>query len=138
MPTAALNTYSMANRLDPYYEANQANVIDVNLGASLTLAKGTILGELTATPGTFIAYASGNVDGSQTPKGILQYAVTTDGSGNITIANEVGITEKCAPMYISGIFKTTELTGLDANAVTKLGGNLVTGTVADGLFQFGF
>lgn len=137
MPTSAQNTFSFADRLDPYYEANEAPTINVNLGNSLTLAKGTVLGELTATPGTFIAYASGNSDGSQTPKGILQYAVTTDGSGNITIANEQGLTQKAAPMYIGGIFRTTELTGLDANAVTKLGGNLITGTVADGLLQFG-
>jgi hypothetical protein len=92
---------------------------------------------LTATPGQFKAYASGNADGSQIPKGILQYACTTDGSGNITIANEQGLTQKAVPMYIGGIFKTTELTGLDANAVSVLNGNIVTGVLADGLFQFG-
>lgn len=137
MPATAAFTYSMANRLDPYYEANEAPVVNVNLGASLTLAKGTVLGELTATPGTFIAYASGASDGSQVPKGILQYAVTTDGSGNITIANEQGLTQKACPMYIGGIFNIADLTGLDANAVTKLGGNIVMGIISAGLFQFG-
>lgn len=137
MPASATFIYSMANRLDPYYEGNEAPVINVNLGASLTLAKGTVLGELTATPGTFIAYASGNADGSQIPKGILQYAVVTDGAGLATIANEQGLQQKAVPMYIGGIFKTTDLTGLDANAITKLGGNLVTGVLADGIFQWG-
>jgi hypothetical protein len=138
MPTTAQNTFSMANRLDPYYEGNEAPVVNINLGNSLTLAKGTVMGELTATPGTFIAYASGNADGSQIPKGILQYAVTTDGSGNATIANEQGLTQKAVPMYIGGIFNIADLTGLDANAVTKLGGNIVMGIISAGLFQFGF
>lgn len=138
MPATAAFTYSMADRLDPYYEGNEAPVINVNFVATQTLAKGTVLGEITATPGSFKAYASGNGDGSQIPKGILQYACTVDGTGLVTIANEQGLTQKAAPMYIGGIFRTTDLTGLDANAIAVLNGNLVTGVLADGLFQFGF
>lgn len=137
MPTTAAFTYTMADRLDPYYEGNEAPVINVNLVATQTLAKGTVMGEITATPGSFKAYASGNGDGSQVPKGILQYACTVDGSGNVTIANEQGLTQKAVPMYIGGIFNIAELTGLDANAVSVLNGNIVMGIISAGLFQFG-
>src|SRR5437660_782881 len=122
MPTAAISTWTPSNRLEPYVEPDQAPLINVALGNSLTLAKGTILGEVTATPGVYRAYAAGNVDGSQKAAVILSYTVTTDGSGNITIEGEWGATRKAAPVYIGGYFATADLTGLDANAVTVMGG----------------
>jgi hypothetical protein len=88
--------------------------------------------------GTFGAYASGNSDGTQNPKGILQYACTVDASGNITVATEVpGFTEKCVPMYRSGTFRCEELVGLDATAVTRLVGLVTMGNTSAGLFSFG-
>lgn len=138
MPATAQDTYAIAtNRLDPVLKAEEAILININIVPSQMLARGTVMGELTATPGTFKPYASGNVDGSQIPKGVLQYALTTDGGGNITIANEFGIAQKAAPMYVSGIFKTTDLAGLDANAVAVLQGRYVTGVLADGILAFG-
>jgi hypothetical protein len=146
MPTAATTTYS-GNRLVPVYNAEDALRQPVKLPASVVYAKGTVLGELTATPGTFKAYTSGASDGSQIPKSILEYACATDASGNITLGGaatggQFGETRLVVPAYFTGAFKTAELvqTGagaIDANAVTVLGAHLVSGTLADGVIQIG-
>jgi hypothetical protein len=121
-----------------------ARRLPVGLVASTTYAAGTVLGEVTATPGTMGPYAEGNTDGTQIPKGILREPCVTDASGNITEGgqsggNEWGTTEKAATMYISGYFFVNELTGLDSNAVGILGflvsgsvGAAVTGTAQAG------
>lgn len=136
MPTTASMTFSAA-RLDPYMDPEDAPMIDVGIAASLTLAKGTILGEVTATPGKYKAYASGNSDGSQVPKVILAYAVTTDASGNITVDGEFGQTRKTVSAYIAGTFLVSDLTGLDANAMTVMKGRQLIGDVTAGLVRFG-
>jgi hypothetical protein len=136
MPTTAQQQYSGVGRLDPVYAPELAKQQEVNIVASVTLAKGTVLGELTATPGTFKAYASGNGDGSQVAKAILVYSVTTDASGNITMVGEFGQTSKGCPVYISGFFKTADLTGLDAAGLTNLGGSLKSGTLSSGIVGF--
>lgn len=135
MPTTATTTWSASNRLDAIFEADDVHVLNVQLTASTTYAKGTVLGEITATPGVYKAYASGAGDGSQTPKGLLQYGCTTDASGNITLIGEQGATQKHAPMIMpgGGIFKTSELVGMDANAVTKLGATLAQGDLTSGI-----
>ncbi len=135
MPTAAAITYDPSVRLDPIYGAGEEMEINVKL-ADGTYAKGTVLGEVTATPGTYKAYANGNSDGSELAKGLLRYGCTV-ASGVITIANEQGVTQVAAPMFTRGIFKTTDLTGLDAAGLADLSGNLVSGTIADGIIQFG-
>jgi hypothetical protein len=140
MPTAATNTYSGAVLL-PMYDEPESALIPVKLAASTVFAKGTVLGEVTATPGLYKAYASGSSDGSEVPKGILQYDCATDASSNVTFGGAAtggpfGETAKVAPMYYTGAFKTSELTGFDANAATKLGGHLINGSVADGVYAF--
>jgi hypothetical protein len=137
MPTTPIATFG-AGRLDPYRNPEEAKVRNVNLKPSTTYAAGTVLGEITATPGTYGPYASGNVDGTQNPIGVLQYAGITDASGNFTRgtsitagASEWGQTDRYGQMYYMGEFRTEDLTGLDANAVTKLG-RLVQGTVTNG------
>jgi hypothetical protein len=138
MPTAALNTFSNA-ALQPVYDAGGAKQQHVNLPASVTYARGTVLGEVTATPGLFKAYLTGSVDGSQVPKAILTYDCATDAGGNITVGGgNLGQTFKSAPAYFAGTFKTSELTGLDAAALTgKPAWNLVSGTVTDGILRIG-
>lgn len=137
MPTSATNRFIAASgKLQPYMDPENAREIEISLGNSLTLAAGTVLGEVTATPGVFKAYATGNADGSQTAKVILSYAVTTDASGNITIANEFGVTRKSCPAYYCGTFATGDLVGLDAGAVTTLG-HLVIGTTSSGVLRIG-
>lgn len=90
-------------------------------------------------PGVYKAYATGNTDGSQVPKGILEYDCACDASGNITLGTvaqggQWGQTQKAVPMFIKGTFYTTELIGLDANAVTVLG-HLNEGSLANGVFR---
>lgn len=136
MPTTAQHTFSAANRLDPEFQTKET-ILHVALAVSTTYARGTVLGEVTATPGLYKPYATGNVDGSQTPKGLLKYGCSTDASGNITILGEWGTTHKTAPMIApgSGIYKTSLLVGMDAGAVTKLGASLVQGDLTSGLLK---
>jgi Bacteriophage lambda head decoration protein D len=135
MPTTPVSTFGYG-RVDPFREAEDADVRLVNLKASTTFAAGTIVGEITATPGTYGAYASTNTDGSQNPIGVLQYACATDASGNITFgsvagSSEWGLVSKAAPIYMNGYFRCEDLVGLDANAVTKMG-RLIQGTTTSG------
>jgi hypothetical protein len=140
MPTSAAKTFTGLS-LVPVYPEPPSPRQPVSLVASVTLARGTVLGELTATPGRFKAYASGNADGSEVPKCILEYDVVVDASNNISIAGsggtgEFGETFKSVPAFFGGAFKTSELTGFDANANTKLGGHLASGTNTDGVYVF--
>ena len=146
MPSTAQNTYSN-NYLVPMYEPERALVQHVNLPASVTYAKGTVLGEVTATPGLFKAYASGSSDGSEVPKAILQYDCATDSSSNITIGAAAGgaafgVTSKSAPAYFAGLFKTAELVqsgagAIDANALSAANWHLISGSVTDGVLNIG-
>lgn len=135
MPTTASATFGYG-RVDPFRRADEAVVRNVNLKASTVFAAGTLVGEITASPGVYGPYATGNVDGTQNPVGVLQYACATDASGNITFGSiagtsEWGLTSKGAPIYVSGIFRTEDLVGLDAGAVTKLG-RIIQGTTTTG------
>lgn len=140
MPTNPVDSWGM-QRLDPFMEPTEASELPVNLIASTTFAAGTLLGELTATPGTFKAYASGNSDGSQVPKLVLRHACVTDSTGNITYGggpagvNQDGIlpASKNTSAFMSGIFKTTDIPNLDAGAVTALGARIVSGNLANGI-----
>jgi hypothetical protein len=88
------------------------------------------------TAQTMKAYASGSSDGSQVPTGILEHACTTDAQGFVITSSATGQGKPFASMYVKGTFATADLTGLDANAVTKLGGHLIYGTVTAGAFAF--
>lgn len=144
MPTTATHTWT-GQKLEPYMVRGPGDPPEmaVAITPSVHLAKGTVLGIITAT-GLYKAYATGNVDGSQTARGILAFDVDVDASGNITyttttgqVGGELGQTYKSVPMYIGGCFRTEDLVGLDAGAVTNLGGNLIFGTVTVGAVQFG-
>lgn len=136
MPTAPIATFGNA-RVDPLKGPHRAGLEVINLKVSTTFAAGTLVGEITASPGTYGPYATANVDGTQNPTHILQYACVTDASGNITLGSgpagtsEWGQTGKGAPAYAYGEFATQDLVGLDAGAVTKLG-RLVQGTISNG------
>jgi hypothetical protein len=141
MPTNPTDSWGMG-RLDPYMEPDEAGELPINLIASTTFAAGTLLGELTSTPGTFKAYASGNVDGSQSPKLVLRHACVTDAAGFITYGSSITagqgqdgatIPSKVTDAFYCGIFKTTDIVGLDAGAVTALGARIISGTLANGI-----
>ena len=129
------DTYT-ATGLQPYADPCCAKTEAVAFGASLTIAQGTICGQKTSD-GKFKAYDADNSDGSETARVIAQYDFTTDSDGKVTIANEKGLKHHTAPVYIAGTFATSELTGLDDDAVAQLGGSLISGDVDDGVLRFG-
>lgn len=148
MPTTPILTFSGTARLDPFMDAEDAIMIDVALvaasaaGITRTYPQGTILGEVTATPGTYGAYASGNSDGTQNPAVILVYEVTVDHSGNLwfgtSATGEFGQQMLAAPAYQSGTFRIQDLTGLDAHAVSAWPAHIVEGAVGGtGIVRFG-
>jgi|SRR5947209_14037994 len=122
MPTTNTLTFSLAT-VEPVANAEDtmSSMQDYPVKASVTLAAGTVVGKVTAT-GRIAAYASGNADGSQLPIGILRRGAATDASGNITNYDEWGGTGLVIGVYRQGDFLIADLTGLDDNAVTKLGG----------------
>lgn len=84
-------------------------------------------------PYTNRAYKAPNGPGSQTAVGLNIYPCQTDAGGNIAysttqLVGEWGQTAMAAPMYVSGTFDVTLLTGLDAKAASDLG-RLRWGTV---------
>jgi len=130
--TNRFGNYGLVPVLDHNMKAEE---LTVPLGNSLTLAKGTVMGQITAT-GKFIAYASGAVDGSQVPKGLLAFDCVVDGSGNVTIGGgDQGVTYPSAPIFTSGDFNCADLTGLDANAVTAGNWTLPVGSVSTGVVR---
>lgn len=140
MPTTPVDSWGM-KRVDPFMEPTEASELPVNLIASTTFAAGTLLGELTATPGTYKAYASGNSDGSQLPKCVLRHACVTDSAGFITYgdgpagSNQDGIgpASKATDAFFAVILKTTDIPNLDAGAVTALGARIISGNLANGI-----
>jgi hypothetical protein len=105
-------------------------------GGAGTAAVATATAGVAGTPGLYNAYASGNSDGSQVPKGILRYPCVTDAAGMITVGYGDGQAEwgqqtRSIDMAINGTWRCEDLVGLDTNAVTKLG-RLVQGTIAYG------
>lgn len=134
MPTAAFDTYTNTH-LIPAFDPESALMKHCNL-ATGTYVAGTVIGEVTATPGTFAAYATGNVNGTEQARGILKYGCVVDGSGNITLGNEPAGTVKSVEYYIGGYFQTQDLVGLDVAGVADLNGLLVQGTVTTGVLKF--
>lgn len=77
--------------------------------------------------------ASGASAGLATAKRILQYATRVDGQGKHYGGSDLGADHnaflRAVPAYIAGTFLTSQLVGLDANAVTDLG-RIIAGDVA--------
>ena len=137
MPTTPQHTFSNTNQVRPIFTAEDEHILNVKLAPSLTIAKGTILGELSATPGTYGPYSSAAATGAQTPKLILTQSVVTDASSNVTRAGEHGATYKHAPAYNPrGTWRCQDLVGLDAGALAALQGALVQGDLTTGLVRF--
>jgi len=114
--------------------------VDATNGGVTPLTGGTVTVVHTTTnnlAGQIKPYASGNSDGSQTPVGLTIVDFTTDQNGNITLGaahNEVwgnftapgfGIAighTSSVPLFVSGWFRESDLTGLDSTAVTAFKG----------------
>lgn len=114
-------------KLEPYMNPQAARTMALQFAPSQTLARGRVIGQITAS-GKATAYASGNADGSQFPVGFLEWDIVVDASGNIVygptgaVADLTRGFEVTAPVYWAGTFLESDLTGLDANAVTVLKG----------------
>jgi hypothetical protein len=126
MPTT-LSTYSQ-DHLEPKTNPELAVLSCVRLGASLTLAKGTLLGKRTSDSKHY-AYNDSLTDGTNVATCILRQAVKTDSSGvafhgNSTDASEINLPHTEVTVYVGGVFDTDDLTGYDAAAKTDLGGHL--------------
>lgn len=123
-----LNTTSL-DQLEPKSFPSHAQEDAVNLGASLTLAKGTVLGKKTSD-GLHYAYNDALTNGTNVATCILKQATKTDSSGNAffgdsTVASPTNLPHKDVPVYVAGVFDTDDLTGYDANAKTDLGGRIL-------------
>lgn len=123
----ATNIFNTAyGKLEPYVDPSSARTLAMQFGPNLTIAKGTMIGQITAT-GKGAAYASGNADGSQVNiVGPATYDFVTDANGNVilggagSVAGIANSIDQTAEVYWKGSFLETELIGLDANAVTVL------------------
>lgn len=95
------------------------------------------------TAGTAVAYDDdGTDDGRRTAIGIAQYDMESDDEGYIYLGELVSgrfqrfeAGNVAVDIYTAGYFKTDELVGLDAAAVTDLHGRLWKGTLADGVLM---
>jgi len=122
---------NLANQPQPVMAINNAGLTGSGAAVSVTH---TVVG---VANGAMEPYSSGNTDGSQTPVGILVVEVSTDTQGDVTYGplptgNGFGSIRHIAPIAISGYFNSADLTGLDTNAVTKLG-RLIEGTTSVGV-----
>lgn len=120
MPTT-LSTLN-ASKLEPAEFPQDARIDAAQLGPSLTLAAGTVLGKKTSNNKLY-AYLDSATDGTQTAVAILVYAVVTDASGNHFLgtnatASEWNLPHKDTSIYVAGTFRTTDLAGYDAAAGT--------------------
>jgi hypothetical protein len=123
------------------YAGVAQNLMTINT-ASLTGGSATIAHTTTGAPaGVWKAYASGNSDGSQTPKGLLAYDCVTDGLGNVYLGTSTvspwGDVRKDVPVYIRGMFDTALLTGLDSTALANANWHLVSGSTSAGVLYIG-
>jgi hypothetical protein len=109
-------------------ESTQTTATLVNVGAIAGTAS-------IAMPTINTAFT--NTDGRQVARAIAHYDFRTDAFGRVAFA-DAGTTpqnsayETTAPAWFGGEFKTTDLVGLDAQAVADLG-RLQSGTIADGI-----
>jgi hypothetical protein len=134
---AAIETFGLAaGFVSPLKNPDDASVDVIQLAPSLVYPAGTIVGEVTATPGVYAPYNTGNAPaGTANPTHILQYSVATDASGNIFMGG-AALSEWSAPMagapaYRNGMFNCADLIAPDTGWVAKMG-RLVQGTATAG------
>ncbi len=121
----------LANQPQPLFVVNNSGL--TGSGAAVTVAHTT----QGVASGSIVPYLSSNSDGSQTPIGLSTVEVATDPQGNVTFGslptgNGFGSVRHVAPVAIAGYFNSADLTGLDSNAVSKLG-RLIQGTTSVGV-----
>lgn len=140
MPASAFRTFS-AKMLQPIKNPQGGHREVIRLKPSTVFAAYTVVGPITASPGVYGPYASGNVDGTQAATHILMYPCSTDASGNVskgdsTTGNEWGATELGAPAYRSGYFANEDIANLDAGLFTSKRATQEVGDINTGRFIF--
>lgn len=124
---ATIEEFDPSDILQPVKSPHDARQDAVEWAPNLTIAKGTVVGLITATK-RVTAYATAAVDGSGTAVGIAMYSLKTDANGKVyfvtgattAVASVRQGPHDTAPIWVSGIFDPRELTGWDADAATDL------------------
>jgi hypothetical protein len=118
------------DKLEPAMNPDLARTIAIKLAPSLTLAKGTVLGRITAS-NLWAAYNNANANGTEVARAILQYDVVTDAGGlhyyGGQASSEQGQGEPSVPAYMCGDFFGADLVGLDAAGLADLFARLIFG-----------
>ena len=109
--------------------------------AAQTDISGATLATAGSPPTVNNAYTCPNGAGCHIAKALNAYRIATDSLGNVTMGAVSGggfwgSVRNTAPVYVSGLFNTADLTGLDAKAIADLGrlqsGNSTNGVIAIG------
>jgi hypothetical protein len=127
MPTT-LSTFN-PTKLEPIEFPEDARIEAVVMGASLTVARGTVLGKVTAT-NKHAAYNDALTNGVEVATCIAVYDFVTDASGNVylgtsAVASEMNLPHATAPVYVAGVFNSSELTGWNAAAAVDFHARLL-------------
>lgn len=144
MPTTAVYSFTQ-DVLVPIRNPDLAREQGVKLKASTTYVKGTILGEQSANPGIYDTFAPGNNDGTQMPKCILAYGVTTDANGVPTLIGGLyPLPDNNVPAFTRGDFDCATIdtamgdTGaLLTAAIAAANWHLSAGTATAGIVSIG-
>lgn len=139
MPTTNLYTIPQV-KLEPIQAPELARTLAAKFQANATITKGTLLGEVSATPGVYAAYNHSAGDGLQVVKGIAMYDVSTDAAGLVTnLGGLIPSANLSAPIYYGGYFACGDVanaTELD-DAIAAGHCRLVQGTSTTGIFALG-
>lgn len=137
MPTTNIFDYTIV-KVEPTVKADQVHTVAALFQPSVTVPRGSLMGELTASPGVYVPYDHTAVDGRQVLKGLNPYDITTDANGYITNAGGPMATQKLnSPVYTSGDYNCADvanITELD-DAIAAGYCKLIQGTATTGIFR---
>lgn len=89
------------------------------------------------TAGTFAPYDPEATDGTQHAKCILRYACSVSGGVVSNVSDWGPQNVNAMSAFMRGYFRTEQLVGLDAGALTDLGATIVQGTLLSGVVRIG-
>jgi hypothetical protein len=143
MPTTASRSYA-CQKCEPFRDPQDARTRAVKFVASaVDLVRGQIMAQVTSS-GLWGAYDATSITGLETARGILVWDTQVSSAGLVsyaetasTVGDEWGVQFNDGLIYVSGAFRTTDLTGLTAEAIEDLGARLETGSIADGVLRIG-
>lgn len=129
MPTTPYLSFTY-NRLDPLFNEEDARPMPVMLKGPNTYLPGTILGEITATPGVYAPWNANAVDGTQNPKVWTRLQTAVDANNLVTWPGDFqNVGRPFIDVYRSGTFKLDQILGLNAVALEALAGRVVEGVL---------